>query len=542
MSLLNRLKTVAPFKDFSPATFILFLICLAGILLFMIASVAATGFLGAFNHIIETYHTQTVQSSDAFIISGLERLIKSTVKHVQKQWKNSPITNSDFSQARYNLTAWHWDFTSRALSLVSNSGTTRVLQTEAPFRPAVEMNISGNNLREGISLPSLPSGINWQITRQTYGNHSAWLMWGVAENADSGIWGFRLRQEDLRPQLVKLLRRVCHDNHMQVALLDRTGKMFIAADYRGELENISSLAPQKNQEFFTRELGSIWPDMKMQVVFTPGIFGQLNDWIIKAMLGWLFMMGVTLIGGVYGIYEMGRQSTKQLRLQNDWVLNLAHSLRGPCHSLGVLLEAIKRNKTSGNEELFQLSQREIEVMDTHCRQFLQLARADSKDYHGRVETVMLADCLNRAVERIVIRYPQFSRELVTFKGGHDIKISVYPLALEESIMTIIDNAVKYSRATKQVRIEGKIVDCSCMLSVEDSGAGIAPEDMPLIGQPFYRSSRPDIEGIAGTGIGLYLVKEACRVMSWPLSIESEGRDKGTRVTLKIPMEQKCKDS
>lgn len=540
MNIFNRWRAAIHSRGISPLMFLGFLICISGIALLMVASFAGTGLLVAFNNIVGGYHSHEIRSSDTFLASDLEYLVKKFALRIRKKWKNSPLVQQDFSQSRCNLAAWYCNFENNELSLVSASGAIKVPLPHAglPFLAATETDVSNEVRGEEISLPVLPPDVRWQITSQTSGKGDAWVMWGSAKSDSTAAWGFRLRIADLRSQLVKVLRRLCHDNHMKVALLNPDGKLFIAANSNGELKNLSSLTPGRNQELITRKVGVIWPGMTLQVVYTPGIFGQLPDWAADALMIAISIIGIIITAGIYGFYAIERRSANKLRLQNDWVLNLAHSLRGPCHSLGVLLEAVKSNRSGDNEELFRLGHREIEAMDSHCRQFLQLARADVSGFKGAAEPVELSGCITRVLERITIRFPQFSTELVKIDGVNDLTVSAYPLALEEALVTIIDNAVKYSGATRPVVIKVKTIDCRAQVIIEDSGAGIAPQDMDQIGSPFYRSSRTDLEGVTGTGIGLYLVKESCRANDWQFAIESEGKDRGTRVILSIPVVQK----
>lgn len=540
MSLLNRFISAVTIKGFSPLTFVMLLACVSAIITLMLASIAGVGVISSSSYIIETYHSQIVRNSDAFVVTGLERLIKSTSQKVLDQWENLPVYQNDFEHARHNLAAFYFDPTSRNLKILTGSGNVKLSlhKSELPFKSVVENSSVSDDNTVDISLPRLPSGIDWQISRHSVADKSAWIMWGAEEGGETGIWGFRLFQDDLRPELVKLLRRVCHDNHMQMALVDKNGDVFIAADYRGELKGISKLVAGKNQELLTREPSTLLSGMKVQIVYTPGIFGIIPDWVSKSIFVLIALVGSILASTMVYFYGMERQSNSQLRLQNDWVLNLAHSLRGPCHSLGVLLEAIKNTDHNVKEELFQLGHREIEAMDAHCRSFLQMARKELGSCRVSLSSISLDECLRVATERVLLRYPQFDKSDLEVVELNDVKVVGDRMVAEEVLITLIDNAVKFSIGKKNIKISGNICGRDFVMQIQDSGAGISPEDISQIGQPFFRSSRPELEGVPGTGVGLYLTQAACVAMRWQFKIDSEGSDKGTLVTLVIPMELK----
>ncbi len=126
-------------------------------------------------------------------------------------------------------------------------------------------------------------------------------------------------------------------------------------------------------------------------------------------------------------------------MQNDRVLNPAHSLRGPCHTLGVLTEAMK--SAGDNKELHSLARRELEIMDSHCRQFLQLARKDLLAAGARIETINILPIVKRSIERAMIRFPNLDKNAIELGVLPDISVSGNSEAAEEMILTVIDNAI-----------------------------------------------------------------------------------------------------
>ncbi|MFZ5949802.1 MAG: sensor histidine kinase, partial [Candidatus Rifleibacteriota bacterium] len=273
--------------------------------------------------------------------------------------------------------------------------------------------------------------------------------------------------------------------------------------------------------------------LKMQIVYVSGIFGMVPEWFYNVAFTFVTLMGGLLCGTLVYFYMSDRISTSSLQLQNDWVLNLAHSLRGPCHSLGVLTEAMK--SAGNNEELHSLARREIEIMDSHCRQFLQLARKDLSAAGVRLETINPVPIIKRSIERAMVRYPNFDKSAIELGALPDVTVTGNSESAEEMILTVIDNAIKYSKGGKKIQISGSMSEKVFQLRVADQGVGIAAEDLPSVGTAFFRSNRPGLDGINGTGIGIYLARQACDTMGWKMKIESEGPDLGTTVTFEIPV-------
>lgn len=527
------------FKGFSLKIMILLLISVGSGIFLMLGSIAGVGILGAFHHIASIYHSQTVESSSDFVAAEFEHLLQVSLKPQKILWQQKNLENSDMAKAAYDTAAWHYDFARRELNLVSAGRNAMKILADGgtPFRFLVKTKPGDIPAYPGYQLPKLPENLRWHVSRYVVSGQAAWFLWALDEK-ETGIWGFRIMQEQLLAPMMKLLRRLCHDNHMKLALFDEQNKMLMAVNYQGELKQTDQLRAGENQKFLEKPLGQPLTGMKIQIVYTPGIFGQLPTSAYRWALIIIGLFGSLLVGSIVYFYGLERTSTNQLALQNDWVLNLAHSLRGPCHSLGVLTEAMKANSDGRLDELYKLASRELEAMDTHCRQFLQLAKKDMCSNTMKLDRVELAPLVDNAVARTLLRYPLLEKDAVKIDTLPCLWVSANPSAACEVLMTVIDNAIKYSANVKKVQIGVAIAENHVKLEIVDHGQGISPEESPLIGSAFFRSARPELEGISGTGIGLYLARESCKTMGWQLDISSQGPDQGTSVTFTIPVSEK----
>ncbi len=82
-----------------------------------------------------------------------------------------------------------------------------------------------------------------------------------------------------------------------------------------------------------------------------------------------------------------------------------------------------------------------------------------------------------------------------------------PHSLERAVLNLLDNAVKFSPQDSVVRVVLRpLGDGTAVIEVSDSGPGIAPEDLPMVFDRFYRSS--EARTLPGSGLGLAIVKQA----------------------------------
>jgi signal transduction histidine kinase len=107
--------------------------------------------------------------------------------------------------------------------------------------------------------------------------------------------------------------------------------------------------------------------------------------------------------------------------------------------------------------------------------------------------------------------------------------------LEIIVKNLIDNAIKYSEAPAQVKVEGRIDDKGQLtLSVQDQGIGMETRDLKRVFQRFYRSPNAGVRERKGTGLGLYVVYALVKQMGGTISAESTGLKRGTTMRVTIP--------
>lgn len=117
-----------------------------------------------------------------------------------------------------------------------------------------------------------------------------------------------------------------------------------------------------------------------------------------------------------------------------------------------------------------------------------------------------------------------------------IKMTADPAQIQQAMVNLVDNAIKYSKRNGQISIrmakEGEFIT----LSVEDHGIGIAPIDLPHIFEKFYRSGRREASDQRGTGLGLAIVKTIVERHKGKVSVDSQ-LGKGSVFKLELPIVQ-----
>ena len=105
-------------------------------------------------------------------------------------------------------------------------------------------------------------------------------------------------------------------------------------------------------------------------------------------------------------------------------------------------------------------------------------------------------------------------------------------ALEQVFTNLLSNAVKYSPESRQIDVKGRAEDGYVVISVRDYGLGIDAEDLPNMFSKFFRAKSST--GIAGTGIGLNLVKTLVEMHQGSVDVRST-RGTGSTFTVRLPI-------
>jgi two-component system phosphate regulon sensor histidine kinase PhoR len=106
-------------------------------------------------------------------------------------------------------------------------------------------------------------------------------------------------------------------------------------------------------------------------------------------------------------------------------------------------------------------------------------------------------------------------------------------AVEQVLLNLLDNAVKYTPAGGRVDVFGVREDGRCVVRVKDTGVGIEPRHQSRIFERFYRVDKGRSRDMGGTGLGLSIVKHLLGAMDGEVRLESQP-NVGSTFTIFLP--------
>jgi two-component system, OmpR family, sensor kinase len=241
--------------------------------------------------------------------------------------------------------------------------------------------------------------------------------------------------------------------------------------------------------------------------------------------------------------EMADRLTQLIRSRQELLADVSHELRTPLARIRVALDLAADGH--GDSELQREALGEISEdcaeLERLIADVLQSARLDLAGRPAQVVAQRLhverfdpASLVQRAAERFRTEHPTRQLELRCGEALPELEGDV--MLLRRALHNLLDNAQKYSTAPAPIVLSISQSAAGLELYVEDQGIGIAAEDLPRVGAPFFRTDRSRNRKTGGIGLGLSLSRKIVEAHAGTLVVES-APDRGTRVSMRLPLQR-----
>lgn len=230
------------------------------------------------------------------------------------------------------------------------------------------------------------------------------------------------------------------------------------------------------------------------------------------------------------------------RVRSDLVANVSHELRTPLTAIRGYVETLlyaPPREAAERQQFLEIIDRHSERLTRLTEDLLTLSDLESGKAQMTLQPTDAAQLVQRVLEIFWERaHKKAIRLLHVIEPGLPL-IAADPDRLQQLLINLIDNAVKYTPAGGQVTVAAaqRIEGLSLELSVSDTGPGIPEKDLPRLTERFYRVDKARSRELGGTGLGLAIVKHIVQAHRGELKFEST-INKGTTVRVWLPMVQR----
>ena len=223
-----------------------------------------------------------------------------------------------------------------------------------------------------------------------------------------------------------------------------------------------------------------------------------------------------------------RELAEQMR--REFTANVSHELKTPLTSILGYAEIIS-NGIAKPEDINGFAGRiysEASRLMTLIQDIIHLSRLDEGDLRHEFEKVNLSEVCKKAVNDLSEKAK--AAKITLNEDIDDIVINGYEPVLYEIVFNLCDNAIIYNKPEGSVSVSLKSDSSKAILTVSDTGIGIAPEHQARIFERFYRVDKSRSKETGGTRLGLSIVKHGAMLHDAEIAISSKP-DKGTSISI-----------
>ena len=237
-----------------------------------------------------------------------------------------------------------------------------------------------------------------------------------------------------------------------------------------------------------------------------------------------------VLGAVILVFDISDRAFAE-RNRQEFTANVTHELKTPLQSIIGSAELLENGlvKPEDTTRFVGNIRKEATRLVSLINDIIRLSQLDENN-EPATETVELTEVAKEAVEVLTVSAAKRNVELII--EGEPQTIFGVRRYIYEIIYNLCDNAIRYNVDGGKVEIKIGKDNGHAVVSVKDTGIGIAPEHQSRIFERFYRVDKSHSKETGGTGLGLSIVKHAVQYHSGKVTLESEV-GKGTTITIRF---------
>ncbi len=241
------------------------------------------------------------------------------------------------------------------------------------------------------------------------------------------------------------------------------------------------------------------------------------------------------IGSLIVLHDLTR--LRQLEsVRRDFVANVSHELKTPITAIRGAVETLLDSEVSdpAGSRFLEIIFKQNERLNALVEDLLDLSRIEQGEISGswEMQTVPLRPVLEQARIGCESLLSDRQIELKLF-CGENLQARINPPLLEQAIINLLTNAIKYSDIGGRVVLEVAELEAQICIRVQDFGCGIAPEHLERLFERFYRVDQARSRNLGGTGLGLAIVKHVAQAHRGEVKVSST-LGKGSSFSILLP--------
>ncbi|HVT45524.1 MAG TPA: PAS domain-containing sensor histidine kinase [Thermoanaerobaculia bacterium] len=254
------------------------------------------------------------------------------------------------------------------------------------------------------------------------------------------------------------------------------------------------------------------------------------------------LTGAKELPGIALVFHDVTAERETEQAKSDSTSMIVHDLRGPLSGIQGTLEFILADRSkldTMQEDLLSGAMQESERMMSLINELLDFSKIQSGNFVVENEPVRVTGMLKRAVRSLqsvasrsgVQLLSASRRDLPILRGSEE--------KLTQAIINLVSNSLKFTPTQGVISVGAQVIrengeSDSILITVTDTGVGIKPEEIEQVFQKYKQSGAKSLRGGAGTGLGLYIVRQVVEAHGGTVDIASIP-GVGTSMLLRLPL-------
>lgn len=364
-------------------------------------------------------------------------------------------------------------------------------------------------------------------------------------------------QNEVYEELTPLLRRIARQN-TQISsqmrelaerqqefatLTENMNEGLVIVNAHGYILSINKRALQifhlKEDDYRQKHILVVNRNVELQQMTERGLQGQEEEMLLELDGRCYQIMSnpIVLSDKVQGLVLLLLDVTEkqqQEQMRREFTANVSHELRTPLTAISGYAEIMAQGLVQPDDmkPFADKIYREANRLISLIADIIQLSRLDEGAAQFQQEPVALQELVTDVAQRL---QPLAQQKQIALRSTvQPVTVIGIRQVLQELIYNLCENAIKYNKPQGTVQITLAAEANQAVLTVADTGIGIAAEDQSRVFERFYRVDKSHSRTIGGTGLGLSIVKHGVQLHGGEIHLESQV-GQGTTITVRLPL-------
>ena len=268
-------------------------------------------------------------------------------------------------------------------------------------------------------------------------------------------------------------------------------------------------------------------------------FPEKREYVLSGIIGIaslsFLLTLVIIILSTSALYQILKQK-KLSEIKNDFINNISHEFKTPIATINLALDSISSNEknkiTTKTNSYLGMIREENSRMLSQVENILRISQLEKSSNPLIMEEIDLHEVIEDATEHVKLLIGSKKGKINLRLNAINRYIKGNKNHLENIIINILDNAIKYSKKSPLINFTSDTIDDKIQLCIEDSGIGMDKSTQKMIFEKFFREQNGDIHNIKGHGLGLSYVKKIVDFHNGIIKVDSE-KGVGTKFSIEF---------